>query len=703
MSDPLVHTLATAVVGLVCAVFSWPMYFANRKVPGALHWAIANSMIPLAFAGLSIQPFAPVWLGVVVPNHLLLINGLLLVYGTWLFFGHQIQLKLLAVIACCFSLPFLYFTYLEPKVDARITLVSSMLVITSFLMLQTVASRKKGEFTIGAILIYVVLGATTTLMLYRIFYVNFVGEIGSIFSSSTINLLVAGIGYFSSYGLTLSFYMLCHEKQLQHVKQLQQDAIEQTQQKSRFLAFLSHELRTPLNAIVGKAQLIALNTESSQIQHDCSLIADAGMSLFTMAKQILEHSRLEHGNVSIELSNVQPGLWLKRMQDMYVQVAKAKNLELRLEVINDSGLSYRFDQGKIQQVLINLLTNAIKYSDRGVIVLKAEIIPSSNKIRFHVTDQGIGISVADQSRLLQPFIRAGNSANREGSGLGLSLSQSILSVLGSELHFSSELGKGSHFYFEIEVSTATESDQEANSVVVSSLFILLVEDIELNQQIIGGMLEHDKHVVLYADSVQQALQLATANSFDFILLDMNLPDGNGIQFYQQLCKLNPLPPKTVMLTADISEELKAAALDSGISALLHKPITLASLRQCLSSQFSDKNQKPLRLAANLATFMQIAKHLPEHTVKNKLNLLHHELSSCIEQVKRASPDYSQTKTALHRLTSLSATLGFEQLTDTCSALEQQAQQLGQQQLSLLSTMAEGAVIQLKEKVKLTHD
>lgn len=160
MSAPLVHTLATAVVGLVCAVFSWPMYFANRKVPGTLHWAIANSMIPLAFAGLSIQPFAPAWLGVVVPNHLLRINGLLLVYGTWLFFGHQIQLKLLAVIACCFSLPFLYFTYLEPKVDARITLVSSMLVIISFLMFQTVASRKKGEFTIGAILIYAVLGAT---------------------------------------------------------------------------------------------------------------------------------------------------------------------------------------------------------------------------------------------------------------------------------------------------------------------------------------------------------------------------------------------------------------------------------------------------------------------------------------------------------------------------------------------------------------
>jgi signal transduction histidine kinase/DNA-binding response OmpR family regulator len=703
MLEPLAHYTATAVVTLICAMFSWPMYWANRKVPGTLWWAIANSVLPTALICLSSQPYAPVWLGVVLANHLLFLHALLLVYGTWLFFGQKPRFRLLSVIAVCFSLPFLYFSYVSPNTDARIVLGSLMFIATLCFMVQSTATRPKGEFTVGAILIYSVLGTTFILMLYRIIHVLFIGSIGNIFTNTTLNTVVAGISYFNSYGLTLSFYMLCHEKQLQHIKELRKEAQQQTEQKSRFLAFLSHELRTPLNAIVGKAQLIALNTTSTQIQHDCSLIADAGMSLSTMAKQILEHSRLEHGNVSIELSDVQPGQWLKRMQDMYLPMAQAKSLEIRLEVIHDTGLSYSFDQGKIQQVLTNLLANAIKYSDKGSIVLKAEILHSDNKIRFHVTDQGIGISDADQSILLQPFTRAGNSQNREGAGLGLSLSQNILAVLGSRLCFSSELGKGSHFYFEIDVSAATEPSQKADIAVVQSLFILLVEDVELNQQIIGGMLEQDQHAVLYADSVQQALKLATANNFDLILLDMNLPDGNGIQFYQQLCKHSASPPATVMLTADISEELKTAALGSGIRALLHKPITLASLRQCLSSQFLDKNQQPPRLAANFATFMQIAKHLPAQSVHNKLNLLHHELLSCIEQIKQALPDYNQTKTALHRLTSLSATLGFEHLTDTCSALEQQVQQLGQQQLSLLSTMAEDAVNQLKEKVKLTHD
>jgi HPt (histidine-containing phosphotransfer) domain-containing protein len=131
------------------------------------------------------------------------------------------------------------------------------------------------------------------------------------------------------------------------------------------------------------------------------------------------------------------------------------------------------------------------------------------------------------------------------------------------------------------------------------------------------------------------------------------------------------------------------AQGAGINALLHKPITLTSLRQCLSKQFTDKNQQPQRQAANLSTFMQIAKHLPEQTVKNKLNLLHNELLCCIEQIKQALPEEGNTKIALHRLTSLSATLGLEQLTDQCSALEQQLQELEH--------------YQLKEKAKLSHD
>lgn len=240
MSDPMVHTVATAVVALVCAIFAWPVYFANRKVPGTLYWALAISTIPLALLSLSTQPFAPAWLGIVFANHLLLLYGLLLAYGTWLFFGKRPNPSLLATIAAGFSLPFLYFTYVTPNVDARIVLVSTMLIVTSLIMFHTVATRNKDEFTIGAILIYVVLGATTTLMLYRIIYVLFVAQLGNIFSNTIINVLVSGIAYFSSYGLTLSFYMLCHEQQLKHIKQLQREAEEQTIQKSRFLAFLSH-------------------------------------------------------------------------------------------------------------------------------------------------------------------------------------------------------------------------------------------------------------------------------------------------------------------------------------------------------------------------------------------------------------------------------------------------------------------------------
>lgn len=700
MSEPMVHTVATAVVALVCALFSWPMYFANRKVPGTLYWALAVSTIPLALASLSTQPFAPAWLGIVFANHLFLLYGLLLAYGTWLFFGKRPNLHLLAAIATAFSLPFLYFTYIRPDVDARIVLVSTMLILTSVIMFSTVVTRKKGEFTIGAMLIYAVLGATTALMLYRIVYVLFVGQMGNIFNNTTINVLVAGIAYFSSYGLTLSFYMLCHEKQLQQIKQLQQDAEEQTAQKSRFLAFLSHELRTPLNAIVGKAQLIAQDTTSEQIRYDCGLIVDAGMALSSMAKQILEHSRLEHGNVSIELAEVQLSDWLSRIVDTYKPMANEKHLQLQLELAAEHELSFRFDQGKIRQVLTNLLSNAIKYSDAGIVLLKAVVAPNQHAISFHVMDQGIGISEAEQHNVLQPFSRAGNSKNREGSGLGLALSQRILQRLGSGLQFSSTLGQGSHFFFELAVEPLPQLSPTPEVKAVAPLSILLVEDVALNQQIIMAMLELDQHQVCCVDSIALALAFSSLHKVDLILLDMNLADGDGLAFYQQLCQKQGQAPLTVMLTADVSEPLKQRCLNAGITEVLHKPLTLQSLRQCLSRVTSaGATARTLRLYANAATFMQIARYLPAAAVKDKVDRLKHELADAITELQATMTDATECQKQLHRLASIAASLGLEILADSCRALEQQQHSMTQTTLNLISVLMEHSVEQLKTKVQ----
>lgn len=449
---------------------------------------------------------------------------------------------------------------------------------------------------------------------------------------------------------------------------------------------------------MGKAQLIAQGTTSEQIRYDCGLIVDAGMALSSMAKQILEHSRLEHGNVSIELSDVLLNEWLSRLIDTYQPMADEKQILLHLEVVAEHNQYYRFDQGKIRQVLTNLLSNAIKYSDSGTVLLKAAVAPNQHTISFHVMDQGIGISETEQLNLLQPFSRANNSKNREGSGLGLALSQRILQSLGSRLQFSSSLGKGSHFFFELAVEPSPPLLMPQENKAATPLSILVVEDVLMNQQIFTAMLELDGHQVCCVDSIALALAFTQLHQVDLILLDMNLTDGDGLEFYQQLSRQQRDPPVTVMLTADVSEALKQRCLSAGIAGVLHKPLTLPSMRQCLSDlKRADVSPRILRLYANTATFMQIAQYLPAATVRDKVDNLHHEFTDAIALLQRAKEDTAECQKQLHRLASLSASLGLEVLADHCRALEQQ-QPVTTINLDLMSVLAQRSVAQLKTKV-----
>lgn len=705
MPEFLTYTVASAMITLASALFSWPIYWFNRNVSGTLFWAISCTVAPVALLLVSIQSMVPFFIGIVVTNHLFLLSTLLMIQGTRLFFGRPQNYTLFIVLSLSFSLPFLYFSYIQPGIDHRIITISCMFIISSILMMHAVSARGKGNYTIGALFIYLVMGMTISIMIYRIFYVLSIDKLGDTLSNHPINIIVAGLAYFASYGLTLSFYMLCHEHQLQHIRYLRQQAEEETEQKSRFIASLSHELHTPLNAIVGKAQLIALNTDREDIKYDCSLIVDAGMALSSMAQQILEHSRLEHSDIALEKQDVALNLWLEHIVDTLAPLLKEKSLYIRIELSNYHGKYYRFDQGKIRQVLTNLLANAIKYSDAGTILLRVEIHPATKKIRFNVIDQGIGIAESDLPNLMQPFSRALNSANREGSGLGLALSQRILNMMNSELHFHSELNKGSHFYFEIEAEPGQQS--AATNIAIEPtepLIILLIEDIELNRLVTQGMLQQDKHIVIFADSAAQAMQICLNRYVDLILLDMNLPDQNGLEFYQALHNRHVSPPITLVLTADISADLKQQCLAAGIKDVLHKPITLTSLRSSIwHNVIQPRREKRLRQYANIPVFMQLAAYFPETMVQRKLNSLEAELEKLLEQVKNTWSEQGDLKAALHRITSLAATLGLEYLADTCYQLEKQPEKLQTASFDLLSRLARYSTLALNTKVKQLNE
>jgi hypothetical protein len=674
MFDPLAHSIASVMVALACALFIWPLYLMNKDFAGTKQWAIGNSLMPIGLLFLSSQGKTPVWFSVVLANHLILAAVLLTLWGVRLFFSLKNNKKAIATIALSFSLPFLYFTYVTPYTDARIIIVSVMFATCSLLNVLAIRTTQKQSFSLGAKILQAVLILLILLMCYRILYLLFIGELGSVFTKNLLNTAVAALSYFVTYGLTLSYFLLCSERRIQMLDTLQQQTKTEAALKSRFLASLSHELRTPLNAIVGKAQLMRLQQQDPQLQQDCSIIIDAGLALSTMAQQVLEHASLEHGEVQIQPQDTLLIPWLQSIIDTMQPLAQARHLALTLQTerLNAQQI-YRFDQGKVRQVLINLLGNAIKYTDHGFVRLQVQLTDQSgpqHSIHFAVKDSGIGINPDDQRDILTPFIRASQQELREGTGLGLSLCQKALQLLGTELTFTSQPGVGSCFYFQLPLTPISASDPIATdaSSTIPPLHILLIEDVELNQHIIKALLQHDGHLVLVAATAADALDLCQQHSFELILLDMNLPDSDGLSLFRQLQQqltgplLNTLPP-VLALTADTSWQLQQDCLAAGITQVLTKPVELAQLQQSI------RQLLPWPLIANSLTFQSFACYLPAQLVQQKLARLAAELQQQISQWP--SLHGAELQANLHQLRGMAATLGLELLAAQLAELESQ--------------------------------
>lgn len=707
MLDPLAHSIASVMVALACALFIWPLYLMNKDFAGTKQWAIGNSLMPIGLLFLSSQGKTPVWFSVVLANHLILAAVLLTLWGVRLFFSLKNNKKAIATIALSFSLPFLYFTYVTPYTDARIIIVSVMFATCSLLNVLAIRTTQKQSFSLGAKILQAVLILLILLMCYRILYLLFIGELGSVFTKNILNTAVAALSYFVTYGLTLSYFLLCSERRIQMLDRLQQQSKAEAALKSRFLASLSHELRTPLNAIVGKAQLMKLQQQDPTLQQDCNVIIDAGMALSTMAQQVLEHASLEHGQVQIQAKDTILLPWLQSIIDTMQPLAQARQLHLSLqtEQLNLQQI-YRFDQGKVRQVLINLLGNAIKYTDQGFVRLQVQLIDQTepqHSIRFAVEDSGIGISPEDQCDILRPFIRASQQELREGTGLGLSLCQKALQLLGTELKFTSQPGVGSCFYFQLPLTPASASEPIAivSRCTVPPLHILLVEDVELNQQIIKALLQHDGHLVLVAATAAEAIALCQQHSFELILLDMNLPDSDGLslfrQLQQQLAGLLPgtLPP-VLALTADTSRQLHQDCLAAGIQQVLTKPVALTQLQQSI------RQLLPWPLIANSLTFQSFACYLPAPLVQQKLTGLAAELQQQISHWPRLHG--AEFQTSLHQLRGMAATLGLELLAERLAALETQQSLISASQQQHLSQLASCSAQLLRQKIAgVRHD
>ena len=364
--------------------------------------------------------------------------------------------------------------------------------------------------------------------------------------------------------------------------------------KSEFLANMSHELRSPLNAILGFAHILKESNPKPEQRENLEIIYNSGNHLLALINDILDISKIEAGRIVLTEEEFNLHQLLDEVQQMFLNAAHSKGLELRLKRDTDLPKVICSDRLKLRQILINLLSNAIKFTEQGRIVLSAQLLQRDSSdtqkvsaedkhtLAFSVTDTGTGIDAADQHRLFEAFVqtKSGLTAH-EGTGLGLTISREYVQLLGGELQVDSTVGEGSTFSFNISATlgdcdNATHYSQRKIVGLAPdqpNYRVLVVDDVAVNRKLLTHLLSSVGFEVQEATNGKEAIAQWKAWQPHLIWIDMQMPVMTGEEAARHIKTMNPhTPTKLIALTASAFEENKTTALDSGCDDFVSKPV-----------------------------------------------------------------------------------------------------------------------------------